>query len=658
MDRSLGFSTIRRAAVEPQRCAVLALFVLLFLIFPVRATAQISPGPLSRAHSSLTGTTQCAACHEFGASTPTFKCLACHKEVAQALAGKHGYHARLQMQNPNGKDCVRCHLEHNGEDFHLLHWEPSEKSFDHRQTGYALEGKHTALACEKCHTPSHMALADRELIKKKDLGKSYFGLSPACQTCHNDPHKGQLGNECSKCHNVESWKAAKEFDHAKTRYPLTGLHMKVPCEKCHKPDTLGGPARYRDMKFDTCSACHLDPHRGEFKKACETCHTTSSWKSMLAGFSFDHSKTKYPLVGKHTQVACTACHVNGDFKREIAFAQCKDCHKPDPHKGQFDARAKEGECSECHTLEGWKASLFGVKEHDTSAYPLRGKHATVECSKCHIPAGRDTIYKVQFGACTDCHKDAHDNQFAAAPYNNKCELCHTVVDFPRVTFTIAKHRNTRFALAGAHVAVPCSDCHKVGGGGRTDKILPFKFEDRTCTACHQDPHKGEFAERMARKRANGAPFGCEACHTVKSWADINGFDHSKTKFALLGAHRTVACSECHKATSAYASRFKGTPQQCEACHNDAHDQQFVAKDGETHCSECHNAQRWVPSTFDHDTRTHLPLTGGHAHVACNKCHLQTKVVDGKTMVVYKNTPQKCADCHGAGPQSATPNAIR
>ena len=562
------------------------------------------------------------------------------------------------MQNPNGKDCVRCHLEHNGEDFHLLHWEPSEKSFDHRQTGYALEGKHTALACEKCHTPSHMALADRELIKKKDLGKSYFGLSPACQTCHNDPHKGQLGNECSKCHTVESWKAAKEFDHAKTRYPLTGLHMKVPCEKCHKPDTLGGPARYRDMKFDTCSACHLDPHRGEFKKACETCHTTSSWKSMLAGFSFDHSKTKYPLVGKHTQVACTACHVNGDFKREIAFAQCKDCHKPDPHKGQFDARAKEGECSECHTLEGWKPTLFGVKEHDTSAYPLRGKHATVECSKCHIPAGRDTIYKVQFGACTDCHKDAHDNQFAAAPYNNKCELCHTVVDFPRVTFTIAKHRNTRFALAGAHVAVPCSDCHKVGGGGRTDKILPFKFEDRTCTACHQDPHKGEFAERMARKRANGAPFGCEACHTVKSWADINGFDHSKTKFALLGAHRTVACSECHKATSAYASRFKGTPQQCEACHNDAHDQQFVAKDGETHCSECHNAQRWVPSTFDHDTRTHLPLTGGHAHVACNKCHLQTKVVDGKTMVVYKNTPQKCADCHGAGPQSATPNAIR
>jgi hypothetical protein len=36
------------------------------------AVAQISPGPLSKAHRSLTGTTQCASCHQFGASTPTF----------------------------------------------------------------------------------------------------------------------------------------------------------------------------------------------------------------------------------------------------------------------------------------------------------------------------------------------------------------------------------------------------------------------------------------------------------------------------------------------------------------------------------------------------------------------------------------------------------
>lgn len=76
----------------------------LLMLSSIPAAAQISPGPLSRAHSSLTGTTQCNSCHVFGASTPTFKCLDCHKEVAEDLAGKHGYHFRVQMQNPNGKD--------------------------------------------------------------------------------------------------------------------------------------------------------------------------------------------------------------------------------------------------------------------------------------------------------------------------------------------------------------------------------------------------------------------------------------------------------------------------------------------------------------------------------------------------------------------------
>ena len=616
----------------------------IFLCSSVRA--QISPGPLSKAHQSLSGTTQCASCHEFGTSTPAFKCLECHKEVAQRLEAKHGYHAQIQMKNPNGKECVRCHLEHNGEDFHLVHWEPSQKQFDHRLTGYNLEGKHVGVACEKCHMPSHMVPAERALLKAKDPSKSFFGLSQECMTCHNDPHKGQLGNDCQRCHNFTDWKAAKQFDHSKTRYPLTGLHIQVACEKCHKPDTPGGAARYKDMKFDTCTACHIDPHKGSFKKRCEECHTTAGWKKLLPGFEFDHSKTKYPLLGMHAKVNCVACHVNGEFKRPVPFANCAECHKPDPHRRQFEARPRKGECAECHSVDGWKPSLFGVKEHDTSNYPLKGKHAKVECAKCHFPTGKDTIYKVKFAACTDCHKDAHDGQFAAAPYQNKCESCHTVQDFHRSTFTIAKHRNTRFALAGAHVAVPCSDCHKVGAAGRTDKILPFHFENRTCVACHNDPHHGEFKDRMAQRRANGAPFGCEACHNARSWADVTGFDHAKTKFPLLGAHRAVKCGECHKVPIGEKEvQFKGTSKICENCHKEPHDGQF-AKAGKTPCDDCHNSQRWVPSTFNHDTRAHFPLQGGHVKVPCDKCHTQIRMVADKPVIIYKQAPSKCADCHG------------
>ena len=60
------------------------------------------------------------------------------------------------MANPNSKDCVRCHLDHNGKDFGLIHWEPPQKQFDHKLTGYVLEGKHAGIACEKCHTPGYM----------------------------------------------------------------------------------------------------------------------------------------------------------------------------------------------------------------------------------------------------------------------------------------------------------------------------------------------------------------------------------------------------------------------------------------------------------------------------------------------------------------------
>jgi hypothetical protein len=623
------------------------IFFLVSVVASSPLQAQISPGPLSKAHQSLSGTTQCASCHQFGASTPTFKCLDCHKEIAERLSGKHGYHFQIQMRNPNGKDCVRCHLEHNGEDFGLIHWEPSQKQFDHRLTGYNLEGKHAGIACEKCHTPMYMVANERALIKMKDLSRSFFGLSQDCVPCHKDVHKGQLGNNCLQCHNFTDWKAANQFDHSKTRYPLTGLHIKVACEKCHKPDEPGGPARYKDMKFAACLDCHVDPHKGSFKpQRCEDCHTTAGWKKLLPKFEFDHSKTKYPLLGKHATVGCAECHLRGDFKKPLPFENCADCHKPDPHKGQFDARPKKGECAECHTVEGWKPSLFGVKEHDTSAYPLKGKHIKVECDKCHLPAGKDTIYKVKFAACTDCHKDAHDGQFAAAPYQNKCEDCHTVLDFHRSTFTIAKHRNTRFALSGAHAAVPCSDCHKAGAAGRTDKILPFVFKDMTCTGCHKDVHHGEFNDRMAKRRANGTPLGCEACHNTRSWADISGFDHSKTKFPLIGAHRAVKCGDCHKIpVGAKEVQFKGTSQICEDCHKDAHAGQFT-KSGKTACADCHNSQRWVPSTFNHDTRTHFPLQGGHANVHCDKCHTQTRMVGDKPVIIYKQVLSKCSDCHG------------
>ena len=631
---------------------LLRLILLLLGVFLLSSAgaAQISPGPLSRPHQSLNGSTNCASCHKFGGQA-ALKCLECHTEIANRLNAHRGLHATYQIPAGSSQECARCHSEHNGDDFPLIKWDI--KTFNHSETGYVLEGKHRGLECNKCHNASRISPQERSTIKDKDLNRTFLGLSKSCVPCHEDFHKGRLGPTCQSCHNFVDWKQLNigQFDHSKTRYPLTGLHAQVKCEKCHTNGPDGKP-RYAGIPFNLCSDCHQDPHHGSFPQACSSCHTTASWKKISlqnVGEKFDHSKTKYPLEGKHAQVDCAQCHANGDFKKQIPFDKCTDCHK-DAHNGQFLKRAHAGECSSCHRVQGWRPSTFTVKEHASTKYPLQGGHARIECAQCHIPKGKDTLFKVKFEKCTDCHRDRHAGQFVAAPYFNACDRCHNLKGYKPSTFTLAKHKQTDFALTGGHIAVPCADCHKESKEFQPEPSAIYHWKNLDCTSCHEDVHKGQFRDRMVLARADGKPAGCETCHNTKSWKELSGFDHSKTKFPLVGAHRATACIDCHKPpnleTKLINVDFKAAPMLCEDCHEDIHGKQFVKGDT-TPCADCHNSMKWKPSLFDHEKRTVFPLRGAHQNVKCGDCHKLTKVVANKTVLFYKPTPKDCAACHGA-----------
>lgn len=540
--------------------------------------------------------------------------------------------------------CVRCHSEHNGITFSLLHWDPSPAKFDHSKTGFALDGKHSGLTCNKCHNATNVQQSQRASLQVKDPTRTYLGLSPSCASCHEDKHKGQLGTNCAQCHNSEDWKDARNFDHSKTKFVLTGQHRQTPCQKCHLPDTSGVP-KFAGLKFDRCSACHNDPHRGEFKQGCESCHSTATWKRSSFAAQFDHSKTKYPLLGKHLEASCASCHRNGDFKSAIAHDTCSDCHNPDPHGGQFLARADGGRCDSCHSLEGFKPAKFSVADHTKTDFPLRAKHADVACAKCHIPAGRATVFRIKTSGCIACHQDVHRNQFAGAPYFNRCERCHNETTFHSTPFDVARHQQTRFVLTGGHVAVACIDCHKPVPGGRAST---FHFDNLNCTTCHADPHKGQFAARMQVLDSAGKPAGCEACHSTRSWGDLTHFDHDSTGFVLTGSHRAVDCTSCHRPPNLERTLlnvdFKSAPKQCEDCHEEVHGLQF-AQAGISRCAGCHTTGKWKPSLIDHD-KTMFPLKGGHENVRCGACHKNVRSVDTRDVLFYKPTPTACAACHG------------
>ncbi len=196
------------------------------------------------------------------------------------------------------------------------------------------------------------------------------------------------------------------------------------------------------------------------------------------------------------------------------------------------------------------------------------------------------------------------------------------------------------------MAIPCIDCHKPMAGSA---VVAYHFPALACTTCHEDPHQGEFGQRMSRLNSAGKAAGCESCHSTKTWEDLSGFDHAATKFPLLGTHRAVACIDCHKPpnmeTTLQHVSFKAAPVLCEDCHDDIHGGQFAKADKKTHCGDCHNNTKWKPSLFDHE-KTAFSLRGAHENTACAGCHKLTREIDGKQVVFYKPTPTACASCHG------------
>ncbi|HET9386322.1 MAG TPA: cytochrome c3 family protein [Gemmatimonadales bacterium] len=567
-----------------------ALVVALALLHvPVLLRAQISPGPLARPHAALEGARQCVKCHAGGRGTKeqmTGLCLDCHKEIAWLSERSRGLHGTRAVK---AQRCASCHPEHAGLDFAMVSWdEGAYDRFDHARAGWRLEGSHARQKCAACHKAAYRVSRAARLLPARRPGTDpgWLGLEPTCTSCHEDAHRGALDRNCLKCHDVEHWKPAPRFDHAKTKYPLTGAHDSVSCAACHNAprlqlasDARGRPIpRYRPLEHRECSACHTDVHRGRLGNACSRCHQTSSFTTLNRG-SFDHDRTRFPLRGLHVNVRCEQCHdfSGGQVARSPSFATCNGCHTPDPHAGTATLAGRTVDCSSCHAVDGWRPSLFTVAQHRQTRYPLEGRHAQARCADCHVKtqgagAGGVVAMRPATNECVSCHIDPHASRLP------RCNDCHDLQGFRPAKVAVAEHQRFRFALEGAHRAVPCVDCHdamKRRDRSSTLKLawrgapITFAAPPGGCAGCHADPHGGQFA-----RRAGGRAGTCETCHDVVSFRPARRFDHNRdAAFSLKGAHTGVPCERCHKPQSAGAGGraapiivYRPVPTACEACH--------------------------------------------------------------------------------------------
>jgi hypothetical protein len=506
-------------------------------------------------------------------------CLDCHKEIAWLSERSRGLHGAPAV---TAQRCASCHPEHAGLDFAMVSWaEGASDRFDHARAGWRLEGSHARQKCAACHKAGFRVSRAAQLAPapRPRTDPGWLGLERTCTSCHEDTHRGALDRNCLKCHDVERWKPAPRFDHAKTRYPLTGAHDTLSCAACHAAprlqlasDARGRPIpRYRPLEHRECSACHTDVHRGRLGNACSRCHQTSSFTTLNRG-SFDHDRTRFPLRGLHVNVRCEQCHdfAGGQVARSPSFATCAGCHTPDPHAGTATLAGRSVDCASCHAEAGWRPSLFTVVQHRETRYPLEGRHAQARCAACHVKAqgaGGVVVMRPATRDCVSCHVDPHANRLP------RCADCHDVQQFRPSNITLAAHGKFAFALEGAHRAVPCAGCHAAMKRARMPSTLrlaaanaaPMSFTAPAggCQGCHEDPHGGQFAQRPGGGGRGGA---CERCHDVEAFRPARKFDHNRdAAFSLKGAHTGVPCERCHKPKASIIV-YRPVPTACEACH--------------------------------------------------------------------------------------------
>lgn len=215
---------------------------------------------------------------------------------------------------------------------------------------------------------------------------------------------------------------------------------------------------------------------------CGACHTPNGWQMEGGGGGFDHSRTGFPLAGRHAVAACVQCHRANESTRRA----CTTCHE-DPHRRRLTQR-----CDQCHSATAWE-DTSAIDLHRRTRLPLDGMHLLADCTECHRRA-TDGIYTGATADCFGCHaddyrrNDVHPNHRGdadSAPFPRDCRVCHRT-DAWSPAFAdvgtlrsplVAPHTHAlRFPLRGPHGTADCSDCHV------DVERVPRNVR---CNSCHQ-----------------------------------------------------------------------------------------------------------------------------------------------------------------------------
>lgn len=515
------------------------------------------------------------------------------------------------------------------------------KSFDHSETGFALDGTHVILDCESCH-----------------IGAVFDELPTRCDQCHDgvfapgqDSTHIPTTDNCDVCHSTVGFSEGTSIlmDHS-----VVGNQR---CVACH----------------DGITATGKGPTHPPTSDLCEACHNTNTW---VPASRVDHDEVNGSCISCHnniyaqgkpaTHIAssdnCQACHnttvwapVDRVDHAEV-IGSCESCHEGTVAQGKPSGHIVTIQgCDECHVTSTWQILFFD--HNNISGQPCADCHNNIQatgkpvthisttdvCELCHntgswVPP-RTVDHSQVIGSCVSCHNNIIT---IGKPPNHlntsdNCDACHDAgVSFAPVI--VVDHNE---------VIGVCSSCHNgFDAPGKTATHIPTTEE---CDSCHNTQ-----AFLPATLPPGGAPDhslfvgNCINCHD-----GVTAIGKSPTHI-----NTTDLCDACHQPFPATWAPIPASAVDhnqvlglCSSCHNDID----ATGKGPTHvqttleCDSCHNTQAWIPATGGTGgTPDHSTFASG----SCNSCH-DGITASGKNPT-HISSSILCDACHQPFPATWAP----
>jgi predicted CXXCH cytochrome family protein len=513
---------------------------------------------------------------------------------------------------------------------------PINLAFDHKTTGFELDGAHREVGCESCHLNAVFKGTPRDCNSCHSRGTRYNAMpKPATHPLTSD--------RCAACHSTTAYLPVVKFDHAASRGSCASCHNNIQaigkspthitttagCETCHSTAAWRPAAFDHAGVVDNCFSCH-NGTRATGKNAthlattnsCESCHQVNSWQPWTRV--------------DHTQVSgtCVSCH-SGSLSTSVGVITPKSSNHI----------ASDNNCQNCHTTVAWVPASFthaGITANCVSCHngsSATGKNAlhiaaSTSCESCHstttwMPATRVDHTQVS-GTCFSCHDNALIISTGAVPgktpshiiTDNNCQNCHTTVAFKPATFNHSGITNG------------CSGCHN--GTAATGKTATHIASSSSCQSCHSTV-TWKPATRVDHLQVSGTCLSCHNNSVVISTGTVAG----KTPTHVVSDN---SCQNCHTTVAWKPANFthNGITGNCISCHNGttATGRSLTHIASSNGCESCHSVVTWRPAT----RVNHSLVTG-----TCLSCHnnalvISTGTVAGKTPT-HVASDNNCQNCH-------------